>query len=709
MALVLSLIIIPTNTNKVNAGQILEGVALKSPTKVYSSTSRSSELLKDYNKGSILLYLPHSGEWYGAVVFINGKRHNGFINKSDVDTSVKDQQVLKGIGTKSPTSVYSEASTSSNKLKSYGQGSRLLYTTYTSNWYEAVVFVNGDRKIGYIHKSHVANIVENQQLLRGLGLKSPTPIYAKASTDSKQIKSYPSGSILLYKTFTGNWYEALVYVNGNRTTGYINVNHTEGLYEEQKLIKGYAKASPTNVYLRASKSSSVLKNYSKDSSLLYKSFSPNWYEALVYVNGQAKTGYIHIDDVTQEKPEPQPEPEPDDVYDETNYDSDFYEVVDTQMSKAPQVWYDGGFIDASEQQVAYYVNSSNFHKEDTSFFQFLDLSEPAGVHAGEINQNVLNGKGILSGKAQAFIDGANKHNINEIYLMSHALHETGNGHSELAIGVPVDAKGNIVAASKAKFTVYNMYGIGAYDDCALSCGAKHAFEQGWFTPEEAIIGGAAFIGKKYINVGQNTLYKMRWSPDAPGQHQYATDVAWAVSQTTRISNIYNLIEDYVLVFDIPKYEDQPSSSGDPNVMDTYPKGTYGITESGNIPLNIRNVPDGKDIGNIPNGSKIEILATNGTWYKVSYNGITGWSHGAYIELLNLIEVTLDGYSLNVRTGPSTNNNRIGEVNLGDQLAVVLDSSNNMVRQDQWYQVIFEGEKAWLSGGANGTEYVKSIK
>src|SRR5699024_878768 len=107
-------------------------------------------------------------------------------------------------------------------------------------------------------------------------------------------------------------------------------------------------------------------------------------------------------------------------------------------------------------------------------------------------------------------------------------------------------------------TVYNMYGIGANDSCPVKCGAKKAYEEGWTTPEKAIIGGAAFIGNNYIKAGQNTLYKMRWNPDAMEKygyatHQYATDIGWASKQITTMYNLYQSIGSYKLYLDIPKY------------------------------------------------------------------------------------------------------------------------------------------------------------
>ena len=47
---------------------------------------------------------------------------------------------------------------------------------------------------------------------------------------------------------------------------------------------------------------------------------------------------------------------------------------------------------------------------------------------------MLEGKGVLEGQGASFSQAAKKYGINEIYLISHALIETGNGTSDLAKG-----------------------------------------------------------------------------------------------------------------------------------------------------------------------------------------------------------------------------------------------------------------------------------
>jgi mannosyl-glycoprotein endo-beta-N-acetylglucosaminidase len=195
--------------------------------------------------------------------------------------------------------------------------------------------------------------------------------------------------------------------------------------------------------------------------------------------------------------------------------------------------------------VKHYLDPSNFSLSNEDYFQFLKLSQSANLNATEVNTKILNGKGILAGKGQAFIDAAKKYNINDVYLISHALLETGNGSSTLANGVIVNGK-----------IVYNMYGYGAADSCPVTCGAQKAYDNGWFTPEAAIIGGAQFISNDYIynkTFQQDTLYKMRWNP-VQTWHQYATDIGWAYKQVDNIYNLYQLLDNYTLYYDLPKYQ-----------------------------------------------------------------------------------------------------------------------------------------------------------
>lgn len=190
----------------------------------------------------------------------------------------------------------------------------------------------------------------------------------------------------------------------------------------------------------------------------------------------------------------------------------------------------------------------------SSFYQFLILSGQSGAKAKDLN-TILKDKGVLDGTGSFFMDAGEQFNINEIYLVSHALLETGNGRSTLARGVLVEEVAGIPLEEPK--VVYNMFGIGAFDSDPIGYGAEYAYHQGWFSYEEAIIGGSEWIANRYVNhetYNQDTLYKMRWNPERPGIHQYATDIGWAVKQTSRIKALYNLCENYSLRFDVPDYQ-----------------------------------------------------------------------------------------------------------------------------------------------------------
>jgi len=212
----------------------------------------------------------------------------------------------------------------------------------------------------------------------------------------------------------------------------------------------------------------------------------------------------------------------------------------------------GDWRNAKSEDVLEYLDPTKIVNDERKRLQFMNLLKPSEVSKDTLNK-YLAGKGKLAGQGQAFIDAGKKHGLNEVYLMSHALLETGHGTSKLSKGIVYNGK-----------TVYNFFGIGANDDCPDDCGAKRAYEEDWDSPEKAIIGGAAFISDKYLRgnnsykIAQNTLYEMRWNPqlmDTKGVagHQYATDIGWADKQVAIMYDVYK-IQPYTIYLEIPVYK-----------------------------------------------------------------------------------------------------------------------------------------------------------
>lgn len=271
----------------------LYGIGLQVPTHVYAKANGDAAVLKTYTQGTQLEYKDYNENWYSAVVYLSGVRTDAFIKKADVDTIVSEQTNETGYANKQLT-VYEKASRKSVALKSYSKDSALKFKTYTSDWFEATVYVDGKRKTGYIHKDDVSDAVD----LQGIGLAGTVNVYSEATNDSSVLKSYAQGSLLKYKPYNDNYYEATVYINGVRTIGYIAKSDVETIVSEQETLTSYADKQPLIVYAKASRNSASLKSYPKGTSLKFKTYTSDWYEATVYVNGKRKTGYIHKDDVS---------------------------------------------------------------------------------------------------------------------------------------------------------------------------------------------------------------------------------------------------------------------------------------------------------------------------------------------------------------------------------------------------------------------------
>ncbi len=225
------------------------------------------------------------------------------------------------------------------------------------------------------------------------------------------------------------------------------------------------------------------------------------------------------------------------------YDITLNEMANKQMITNP-VYNDGnGLKSADVNRTKLYLDPGEF-SSGAYKYQFMDLSHYNGI-TKESLEKFLDGKGILSGKADAFIAAARRYNISELYLVAHACLETGYGTSQLARGVNYNG-----------VRVYNMFGIGAYANDATTTGAKRAYEKGWTTPEAAIMGGAQWISETYIHAPsgrQNTLYKMRWNPDNPGNHLYAGDIAWAVTQATIMESLLSQFSNASISYEVPVY------------------------------------------------------------------------------------------------------------------------------------------------------------
>ena len=227
----------------------------------------------------------------------------------------------------------------------------------------------------------------------------------------------------------------------------------------------------------------------------------------------------------------------------TVYNLTLDRMAELNLAVAPTYNDGSGNKPASKERIKMYLDPNEF-SSGAYKYQFMDLSKPSGISRASLAA-FLDGKGILSGKADAFLTAARTYNVNELYLVAHCCVETGYGSSTLANGVLVNGQ-----------RVYNMFGIGAYDYNAVGTGSQRAYREGWTSPEAAIIGGAKFISESYVNSTkhrQNTIYMMRWNPDEPGTHLYAGDVSWATMQAVILEKLFSQVPEAVITYEVPVY------------------------------------------------------------------------------------------------------------------------------------------------------------
>ena len=99
--------------------------------------------------------------------------------------------------------------------------------------------------------------------------------------------------------------------------------------------------------------------------------------------------------------------------------------------------------------------------------------------------------------------------------------------------------------------IYNFYNIGANNSVvaggAVANGLKWAktgktYLRPWNNRYKSLVGGAQYIGKNYINMGQNTLYLEKFNVTAKNRynHQYMGNIEAPNNEATKTVAAYGL-------------------------------------------------------------------------------------------------------------------------------------------------------------------------
>lgn len=244
--------------------------------------------------------------------------------------------------------------------------------------------------------------------------------------------------------------------------------------------------------------------------------------------------------------------------------------------------YDGKSWKAAKREVvSYFLDPRNF-LTPTGIFQFEKLSFDPSIHTLD-GISAMTKNSFLAADDPDYrsilLEAGELAQVSPYFLASRILQEMGrDGQSKLASGTLQGYEG-----------YYNFYNIGStpdpsVQDGALINGAKYAMYGSepdkkqitpdeeelllpWTSPEKAICGGAIWIARKYIEIGQNTLYFQKFdiiqNEDGLYNHQYAQNIAMASNEGIRYYTAYASQDmlDSSFIFIIPVYEEMPNDYG----------------------------------------------------------------------------------------------------------------------------------------------------
>ena len=525
-------------------------VNIKTSLTVRKNASTSSKALGYLKNGSKVEIVSKSGSWYkikynkgyGYVQkdYIketstsnsnnNSNNNNTTKNSNSVNVATKEGIV---VNIKSTLTVRKSESTSSEALGYLKNGSKVEIVSKSGSWYK----IKYNKGYGYVYKDYIK----------------------ETSTSNSNNNSNTNNSNNNNSNSNEN--------NGN------NNNNSTNKPENTVVAKKYGKVevnSELRIREKADTTSRIIGNLKNNSVVEIVGEKNNFYN-VKYNNVIGYSSKNFIEEISKK--------EADEIINNSQNGSGITSEIKTSYNvsmdsyiKAQQARFPSYSYESYEK----YINPD----KATNKYQFLRLDEFRNISVNGLNDYFDNmDAGVLKGHAQAFVDSAKQFGIDPLYFAAQSIHETGYGKSKLAKGVTIseianpnkeiyNSKGQLIGYEMIKLkepvTVYNLFGIGAYDNSsvftnrALILGTTYAYNHGWTNVDKAIEGAAKFVSDNYVNssrYNQNTLYKMRFAPNQDVMwHQYATTVWYASEigeQMNEMSYLYIGNNDFI--FDKPKF------------------------------------------------------------------------------------------------------------------------------------------------------------
>ena len=585
-----TLAMIPMTANNAYASNI--GTVTASSLNVRSGPSTSYTVVTTVKKNDKVNILQSSNGWY-KIETSSGKQ--GWVSSSYISASNSNTNNSTNNNTQSNIAIVNTdglnfrngAGTSYSIIKVLNKGEKVEVIAESNGWSK----VKHDSRLGYVASQYIDKATTNYTI-------------KEVNTDGLNVRTGPSTSYAtIGKLNKGTRVEVISEsagwskINYNNKTAYVSSGYLKAVststpdtkpedttqqYKEIKVVN----TDGLNVRKGPSTSYESIGKIDKGTSVEVISESDGW-SKINYKNTTAYVATRYLDKISSnEQVPPVVGGESTEnvsgatiYYKALNYTLQNH--IDAQYKKALE----GGnvisssisrmseelttsmpqsraFVTPSKADLEYYLNPKNFTNSDKGMMQFLRLDTyKGGITESELNSYLnslpkVNGKNtVFYNQGKAFINAAQKYDIDLVYLVSHAMWETGYGKSVLA-------QGQTITSYKGKpldkpVTVYNFFGIGAIDKSANVSGAEASYSNGWTSIEKTIEGSAKWISANYINsskYNQNTIYKMKFNYDYIW-HQYATDVNWSNGISGIMNNIISMYDTASnLEFEVPDYK-----------------------------------------------------------------------------------------------------------------------------------------------------------
>jgi len=561
---------------------------------------KSYGMLKKGQSVTILGWCKNKGvKWYKCKAKVNGKNKTGYVSAAYVKQQSKQVGYVNAKVT-STLNVRKSAKSSAKVLVKIPVGTKVTIvgiTLKSSNyWYKVKVTYNKKTRTGYVSSKYItlgtqtntgnSNTPEvTQKEQKGYvneKVTSTLNVRKEASTQSVILMSIPKKTEVTILGTSGTWYKVTVTYNSKTVTGYVAKEYitikeesSNDTSTEDKENKDDTDTSVTDQSFEV-----LLANFPESYKASLRALHtqyPNWKFVAVNTNLDwatviANESVVGRNVIQSNYPRGTSTLAP---FSYLSTEAGAYDwSTDKYVVKDGSNWYS-----ANSQVISYYMDPRNF-LNSTDIFQFealaYDASQKDTVVQSILNNTFMSGnysvvdsatnQTVTGSYKQAFMDAGKTAAANPYFLATRVKQEVGVNGSNATSGTYKGYEG-----------IYNFYNIGAFDGTNAVAkglqwakgGASNATTYGrpWTTPYKSIVGGAQYIAKNYINVGQNTLYfqKFNVKPTDSSQlyiHQYMTNVQapYSEGRTTRTAyNAMGILSD-AMVFYIPVYNNMPAAA-----------------------------------------------------------------------------------------------------------------------------------------------------